>query len=208
MQITVFGANGKVGRLVVETALAKDYQVVAFVHNKSNLPPHKNLRIYKGDVYNPGQVAGAIKGSEAALSALASWGTPKKDVLTVWAQQITQAATQHGLRRVISVTGADARDAGDADGLIHLLTHFAFGLIARRILADGEKHMQILRASNLEWTTVRSPVMNGKGGRYLLTLKRPKPWQTITRQSVAEAMIEQITSTDFIKQSPYIARSK
>ena len=78
MQITIFGANGKVGSLVVEMALQKGLHVVAFSHGKSLFTPSDNLRIVQGDVYNAADVSSALSGSDVVVSTLGSWGTPKK----------------------------------------------------------------------------------------------------------------------------------
>jgi uncharacterized protein YbjT (DUF2867 family) len=43
MKVTVFGANGRVGQLVVAELLRRDQPVSAFVHTHSNLEAHPFL---------------------------------------------------------------------------------------------------------------------------------------------------------------------
>ena len=43
MRITVFGATGRTGRLLIEQALASGYQVVAFARNPSKLNTNKQF---------------------------------------------------------------------------------------------------------------------------------------------------------------------
>lgn len=98
------------------------------------------------------------------------------------------------------------------DNLTNLskLTHRLLALSpAKKILEDGEKHIKLLEKSDLNWTVLRSPIMNDKGNakEYLLTGIRPMPWKTINRYSVAIAMIEILKSGEYSKQAPYIVRN-
>ncbi len=51
MQITIFGASGKIGRIVVSILLAKGYSVVAFAYSNPKFEPTQNLTIVQGDVH-------------------------------------------------------------------------------------------------------------------------------------------------------------
>lgn len=210
MHITVFGANGRVGSLVVAEALRRGHRVRAFTHRQSALAPHENLEIRQGDIYDASAVAAALDGAEAVISALGSWGTPKKDVLSAGMQAIVPAMTEQGIRRIISLTGHDARHSVDALGLIHRFSHFLLNILAPKILADGETHLQLLEASELDFTVVRSPVMNNLGDPEAcqLTAKRPLPWATINRTSVAHTMVELVGTAEYTRQAPYIIRTK
>ncbi len=211
MQITVFGANGKVGSLVVEQALEQGYEVVAFVHRKSQLPPHAALRIVKGDIYDAATVATAIKGSTVIISALSSWGTPEKDVLSAAVEHIIPAMKVQGTKRIISLTGSDARASGDVLTPLHRLSHGLIKLVpgVRKVLADGEQHIQLLEAGGLDWTVVRSPVMNKRGDikHCRLTSRRSLPWATINRHSVAQSLVGLVEDDSYNGQAPFIVRT-
>lgn len=78
--IAVFGANGRVGSLVVSELLTRGYGVRAFVHGE----PRERLTgvtYIQGDVADAAKVAEALTGADAVISALGSWGTPSKDIL-------------------------------------------------------------------------------------------------------------------------------
>jgi putative NADH-flavin reductase len=208
MKIVVFGANGRVGSLAVAELLKRGYKVKAFVHSGSNFKDNKNLEVTKGDIYSKDDVAKAIKGADVVISALGSWGTPKKDILTSGMKNIIPAMQQNKIKRIVSLTGSDAKAPGDAENLLHRASHLALSVIASKILRDGENHIELLNQSGLDWSVVRSPVMNDRGNasKSELNLKRPKPWATINRKSVALAMVDLIEPTKHLRQAPYISR--
>lgn len=209
MQITIYGANGKVGSILTNLAIEKGYNVTAFVHGTTSFDDHERLNIVQGDIYYQKNVSDALKGSDAAISTLGSWRTPNKDVVSTWAKHVIPAMEQSKMKRIITLTGVDAESPDDKNGFIHKASRPFLKIIAPKILADGESHIALLRSSNLDWTTVRSPIMNGSGdpGRYTLSSRPPKPWQTINRDSVANAMLELIESDEWAKKAPYISRT-
>ncbi len=190
-KITVFGANGNVGKAVVGHALADGLEVIALVHNHNNLPHHENLTVIKGDIYDKNDIERALAGSDAVISALSSWHSPDKNVLATAMENIIPLMHHHKLRRIISLTGAEARTEGDDVTAIHRIAHFGARIIAGKVLRDGERHIELLAASDLDWLVVRSPIMKAGNDKqqYRLTDKRPLPWMVVNRHAVARAMV-------------------
>lgn len=194
MTITIFGANGAVGRLLVDRALSEGHRVRAFVHSHNDLPPHPELTIIKGDVRSADDVAAALDGADCVLSALSSWKSPQKDVLQTAMERIIPAMRTAGISRIVSLTGAEARAQGDKLSLVHRVAHAALGIIAGGVLHDGEKHIAALEISGLDWFVLRSPIMADRpAGSFALTTERPMPWERISRQAVVNAMINELT---------------
>jgi putative NADH-flavin reductase len=208
MKVVVFGANGKVGSLVTDILLLAGHEVRAFVHQASSLHDHPNLEIVEGDIYEAQQVQDALHGTDAVISALGSWGTPKKDILTVGMRHIIPAMQIHGTRRIISLTGAEARAYGDKLSPLHRLNHIAIRLLAGKVLKDGELHIQLLEDTDFDWTVIRSPIMKSSGSpkAFVLSDKRPQAWQRINRAAVATAIVSQLADTHYIQQAPFITR--
>jgi putative NADH-flavin reductase len=206
MKIVVFGANGRVGSLVVAELLSRGHKVKAFVHSGSKFKDNPNLEIIKGDVYNAKDVDTAIHGSNAVISALGSWGTPKKNILTEGMKNIIPAMQQNKVKRIVSLTGSDASAPNDAENLLHRVSHLALLVVASKILKDGENHIKLLVESKLDWTVLRSPIMNDKGSKFIVANTRPKPWATINRKSVVLAMMDLIESNQNLNKALYISR--
>jgi uncharacterized protein len=204
--VAVFGANGRVGSLVVERLVSKGYTVRAFVHGapKVTLP---TVTYIQGDVADKAQVAEALAGADAVISALGSWGTKDKNVLSTAMERIIPTMQRLGISRIVSLTGVDAQ-VPEKHSLVSRLSHFAFSIVAKKIIQDGEAHIALLAASALSWTVVRSPVMNKKGnGAYALNETYPMPWQSVHRHAVAQAMVDQLEAANFHRKAPYIHRA-
>lgn len=205
--ITVFGASGKVGRLVVERLLRNEYAVTAFVHGSHTFSASDTLHVVTGDVHELHDVRRALKNTDAVVSTLGSWGTSTQDVLRSAMGNIVPEMERTGIRRIVSLTGSEARARGDDLSAIHRVAHRGMSLIAGKVLSDGEAHLSVLEKSSLDWTVVRSPAMTtiGKQG-FTLNDKRPLPWQTIHRFAVADAMVAQLEDDRFVQSAPYIHR--
>ena len=209
MHITVFGANGRVGSLVVAEAARRGHTIRAFVYSTSeNIAPHKDVQVIKGDATNIQDILPALQNTDVVVNCLGSWGTKTKDVQTQAMKAIIPAMKQQGIQRIVSLTGAEAHASSDKITLANRISHTLFSLFAGKILADGENHLQQLEQSGLGWTVVRSPAMTnkGKGSGYKFTGKRPSLIATIRRDSVAQALLDLVESNEYIKQSPFLTK--
>jgi putative NADH-flavin reductase len=202
MKILVFGASGKVGRLVVKELLGRGHEVTAFVHSH-DLPEAPHLNSVHGDIYDRSSVGAAIANQEIIVSALSSWGSEDKNVLSTAMQMIVPAAEKAGIRRLVSLTGDGAQAADDSVSVLKHLTHPLFNLVAPKILRDSEDHIEILTHSKLKWVVLRSPVMtNRPAGRYVLSEKSAS--LLIPRASVAKAMSDLAESNEYTCRAPFI----
>lgn len=208
MKITIFGANGKVGSLAVDRALELGFEVVGFVHGEVEIPDNEKLTYIRGDVHDKTDVLEALRDSEAVVSCLGSWGTPTKDILSAGMANIIPAMEEHGIQRIVSLTGAAAYAPEDGHSFSMAASRIMLQIIDNKVLHDGEQHIQLLAESHLDWTVLRSPPMTNSGvaSDYQLTTKPPAPWKTINRESVAYAMLELVASSNFTKAAPFIER--
>lgn len=205
MKIVVFGASGKVGSIVIDLLLGSGHEVVAFMRSPKSNIKHPRLRIQQGDIYNETEVENAVQGVDVVISALGSWGTPKKDILTAAMKNVIPAMKTHNVSRIVSLTGSEARASGDTLSLLHRVNHLGITIVANKVLSDGESHISLLEQSDLSWTVVRSPVMTSKSiSDYVLNDKRPNVWNFISRQAVAKAMVDLAISNEHEKSAPYI----
>lgn len=155
MRITVLGATGTVGRVVVEQALADGHQVVALVRDASRVDPahrdHAGLELVTGDATDHDDVACAVKGSDAVVVALgAGRGGGVREAGT---RAAVAAMRETGVDRLVCVSTLGAGDS--RANLDFVWKRVMFGLVLRKAYADHQRQEQVVRDSGLSWTLVR-----------------------------------------------------
>jgi putative NADH-flavin reductase len=213
MTIIVFGASGKVGRRVVAEALQRGITVRAFVHSQNPFDDEPNLEVTKGDIYRGEDVAQVLKGTDAVVSCLGSWGQKtahgNRNVSTAAMQAIIPAMQAQKITRIVTLTGSGAV-APNVKRHAHyrLFMWLISPLPVGKVFADGEQHMRLLAASNLDWTTIRSPIMNNMDGiGYRLMMRELNHFRTISREAVAKCMLDQLESHEWLRRAPVIRRA-
>ncbi|MCA9327096.1 NAD(P)H-binding protein [Candidatus Saccharibacteria bacterium] len=208
MKVVVFGASGRVGSRVVELLLASGHEVVATVHSKNPFEKHPSLTVAELDIHDQKAVDAAIRGADAVVSTVSNWGSETGDVLTAAMRAIVPAMKKHHVMRLISLTGNAAFSPDDKPSLVQKANRAMLQRIAPKVLADGEKHMEVLRQTDLDWTVIRSPVMNTLGKEaYKLKKELSGGAATIHRQSVAQAIVDQLHDGTWLRQTPTIWRA-
>jgi nucleoside-diphosphate-sugar epimerase len=67
MQVTVLGATGGIGSVVVDAFLAAGHRVVALARDPARVPPRDGLVVVRGDVRDEAALAAALDGSEVVF---------------------------------------------------------------------------------------------------------------------------------------------
>ena len=206
--IVIFGATGQTGRLLTERAITAGHVVTAFARDPARMTvSHKPLRIVQGDVLDAASVDRAVAGQDAVLSALGTAARRSPAVLPEGIRHILDAMERHGARRIIVVSAAGAlRERAESLG-------GKLGLRLARAAIPGvyREHsamLEELRPRALDWIAVRPVVLtNGPWtGRYRVVEEGiPRGGYRISRADVADFMIRQLTSDEFVRKMPAIA---
>jgi putative NADH-flavin reductase len=209
MKITIFGATGKVGRHLVDQALERGDRVTAFVRDPSKLTTqrHERLKVVQGNVQNPKDVEQAVAGTDAVLSALGQTKTSSKDVLTEGIKNIVAAMNKHGVRRLVSLTGAGVRDPKDQPKLVDRVIGSLLKLLQRDLLEDAVGAARVIQESDLDWVIVRAPVLNEaeKKGEYRVGYVGKESGTRLSRADLAGFMLEQTTEDTYLHQAPMVS---
>ena len=158
MKIVVFGASGGTGLKIVEQALSAGHIVTAFVRTPSKLGiQHQNLTAFQGDVMDADAVEKSIAGQDVVISALGPVRPPVPGMMETAAKNILAGMQSHGVRRLISTTGAGVRDPQDQPKLIDHVMKTLLTLLAGDVLRDSAANVSVIQSSDLDWTIVRFP---------------------------------------------------
>jgi putative NADH-flavin reductase len=169
----------------------------------------KGLTVVRGSISDTEKVTEAIQGCDVVMSALGSWHTPQKNILSSGMRTIIPVMQELAIHRLITLTGSGAHWSGDRYRLVDKLYHRIFKMVALRILQDSEEHLVQLDKSGLQWTCLRAPTMTrGSNSSYSLKHTLNTPLATVQRAAVVRAMLDQIQSLEELQQAPVIYRHK
>lgn len=208
MKIVVFGASGRTGKLLVEQALAAGHEVTAFVRDPAKLGlQHERLRVVQGRLEEAEKVEQAMAGQDVVFSALGPVRKERKDVMELAAKQTLPAMKKHGVRRLVTLTGAGVPQPGDQPKAFNRLMSFLLGLLAKEVLEDSIRHAELVRGCGLDWTIVRVPVLaDGPAqGRYRIGMVGVNSGARINRADVAAFMLKAATDPEMIGKAPVIS---
>lgn len=207
-RITVIGANGGVGRHLVELALAEGHDVTAAVRDSAKVSMHhQRLQVVTCDVLDPTTIGPAVAGHDAVLCALGSPDRGPTARYSAGVQNVMAQMQVHHVRRLVflsnfGVLGETAR------GLRQWLLLSLARRVLRHSLADHMRAIAAMRRSGLEWVAVRPlPMIDGpRTGAYRVALNHlPPKGIRISRGDVADFMISQIASDDYVGCLPSLA---
>lgn len=205
MKLTIFGASSLTGKLLVEKALAGGHEVTAFVREEAKLElAHPRLRVLCGDALQYEDVEPAVQGSDAVISTLGPKGKP-----AVMAAESTKnminAMEKNAVKRLILVSVAGIPVPQDKRGKSFVDSLLKFFL--KEVFTDRENQLTVLRASGLDWTAVRVPRLTNEPpiGSVKAFYGRPSPALKVTRDDLAEFMLEQLASDQWLRQAPIVS---
>jgi putative NADH-flavin reductase len=207
MKLTIFGATGKTGTELVKKALQQGHQVTAFVRDPAKITiQNANLRLVKGDVRDAVQVASAVQGSDAVVSALGPTGN-KDEVIGVAADNLISAMKKHQVRRLVTITGAGVGDPNDQPKLINHIISFLLKTTALKVYEQSLLHAQKVRASQLDWTIVRVPMLTDDPGTGSLRVGHVGvgTGSKLPRQDLASFILEEVCENRHIGKAPMIS---
>lgn len=206
MRIAVIAANGRLGKVFVEKALHAGHSIRAGVKGTNTLSDHPQLEVVSCDATNRADLKKLLLGQDVVVSTIGHVKGSSPDVQTVATKLIASVMDELGIKRFVDVTGTGVRFPGDRISIVDRFLNLAVEVIDNPRVKDGRDHQEILKQSELDWTTIRIlKLQNVAEKPYGLTLNGPTKWY-VGRAEVANAMLEVIDKNSFIKQAPIISK--
>lgn len=202
MRLTVFGASGRTGVLLVEQALARGDTVTAVVRGEARLTlRHPRLTVTViPDLADTAAVSAAVAEADAVLSAIGARGRKEAPVATPATRAILRALgasspadAPAAARRVVVVSAAPVGPPPPGEGLLtRRILLPVVGRIFRAVYDDLAAMERELAASGTRWTALRpARLTNGPHrGRYRTALGTAVPHgYSISRADLADATL-------------------
>jgi putative NADH-flavin reductase len=175
LKIVVIGATGNIGRRVAMEALSRGHEVTGVVRDPEAVEsPDRRIRLVKADATRADDVARAVKGADAVVSAISP--RPNARGLPAPSLQANARALIAGLRaaqvkRVLYVGGASSLEVAPGQALADQPD---FPESYRAEAREGREALAVWRneADGLDWTYLSPAVEIGAGlrtGKYRTT---------------------------------------
>lgn len=208
MKIVVFGASGGTGLRVVEQALEAEHTVTAFVRTPSRISMrHPGLTLFQGDVMDAAAVEKAIAGQDAVVSTLGSTRPPVPAMMETAASNILAAMKKHGVRRIVSTTGAGIRQLEDKPKLMDHLIGALLNLLAKEVVLDSATNVKLIQSSDRDWTIVRFPrLMDGAHtGKYRVGYVDKDSSTQFSRADGADFVLKELVEKKWLRKLPLVS---
>ena len=205
MKIVVFGASRGVGLQVVKQALEAGHSVTAFVRSPEKFEvKHANLNVFKGNSMDAAAVENAIAGHEAVISALGPTRPPVPHMMETSAKNIVFGMKKHGVRRLVSTTGAGVRQPEDQPKFADHFIGFLLNLLAKDVVLDSAENVKVIQASDLDWTVVRFPrLIDGEHKRkYRVGYVGKDSGTQLSRADGADFVLKELTEKKWLRKLP------
>ena len=211
MRIVVFGASGRMGTKVVEQALEAGHIFTAFLRTPSKIAiQHPNLTLFQGDVMDAAAVENAIAGQDVVFSVLGPARPPEpgmNNMMETAAKNIVTAMQKHGIRRMISTTGAGVPQREDKPKVADRLVNAMLNVLQKNFVLDASASSRVIQASDLDWTIVRFPrLMDGAHtGRYRVAYIGKDSGTQISRGDGADFVLKELTQKKWLRKAPVVS---
>ena len=198
MELVILGATGATGRLLVDQAIGRGHDVVAYVRRPDAVAERPGLRVVGGQLTDEPALRSALAGADAVLCAIGPTGVKElfgADLMQRTLPVVTAAMSAAGVRRLVLLS---AFGAGSTISAASPMARGVFGTAMRSVYRDKEVAESRLATSGLDVTTVYPVVLtNGPSNdsdvvRDAATVARISGLPKVSRATVAKAMLDAV----------------
>jgi putative NADH-flavin reductase len=211
MKIAIFGASGATGRLLTERCLAAGYEVAALLRRPATFALREQVRVVEGSAFNAEAVRRTVERADVVLSALGARSLRREEVLERAVPLIVEAMQQSGVRRIIALGSAGALDNSlkkQPAWRRWFVQKMVYNTFLKWPVASQVAQWKTLSGSGLDWTMVMPPMLTNRPGRGAWRVDGealPRGGSRISREDVADFMMAQIGSEEWVGKGVYIA---
>jgi len=199
MKLLILGATGRIGRELVDLALARGHLVTAYVRTPTKLERRESgLIVKQGDALEVDRLTEALLGQDAVVSAL---GLPAKQALrpsSFMAESMASTVAAMKRAQVQRLAVVSAAVLFPMRGLFYaffrwLLKHHARDLSAME---------NVIQASELDWTIARPPrlVSGAEAAPRVVVAGLPPRARAISFRAVAAFLLDCLEQENHVRE--------
>jgi putative NADH-flavin reductase len=207
MHILIVGASRGIGRELLKQSLTAGHNVTALARHFQALPDQKErLKAISGDILDEAKVREVMAGQEAVCLTIGVGVTRKTvTVFSRGTENVLAAMAEHGVRRLLCITGIGAGDSKGHGGFLY--DRIIQPLLLNTIYEDKDRQEALVKASDTDWTIVRPGFLtNGPltGNYRVITDLTGITAGRISRADVAHFVLGELTGNRYLGQTPLL----
>jgi len=208
MRVAVFGATGLTGGYVVSRALEEGHEVTTLVRDPARVSiTHPRLTVIGGDPCDLADIQACLQGADAVIHCLGigGKGNGRHTTLISDSVKVVLVAMEFlGIRRLVCMSNVGAGGSGSWFANRVVIPLFLKWL--RPIIEDKDRMEAALKASKVEWVSVRLPnIVDGPELPLRISADGRGLGLSVTARSAARFLLEQATAEGSIGQAPSIS---
>ncbi|MNO91269.1 hypothetical protein D3C76_828090 [compost metagenome] len=205
VKVVLFGANSKMGQLIMKEALDRGYEVTAVVGDSSQMTElFENLHVVEGNVMDPSDVVTICGGHQAVINAIEGNPGAEEELVQV-AHSLVEGVRLSGVPRLLVL--GDAGSLRVVSGIQWMETE-EYPQENRPLAIAHARAYEIYRKSDLDWTycSPAAHIISGRRsghfriGTDMLILDEGDR-SSISAEDVAVAIIDEL-------EDPYFSRAR
>lgn len=212
MNITIFGANGGIGRIVTKLAVENGHAVTTVVRpNAKYVDTISNIsEVIYAELTQNELIDKAVQHADIIISMIGPAldmsrdlkGTPIADGL----QNIVSSMNKFNKKRLVVIGTPTLSSKKDKTNLTTILPNIMAKILYPNAYREMKKMKDILYSSHLEWTVVRfiNPNLKNDGNGYDYVLGEKNGKLGISKSNIARFIINESIKDKFINEMPII----
>lgn len=207
-RLAVFGATGLTGGLVVKHALAQGHAVTVLVRNPARVAiDAPGLVVIGGSPTSAADVERCVQGADAVIHCLGIGGKGDGQPTTLVSDSVKvvlAAMQRHGVPRIVCMSNVGAGGSGT-----WIANRLVIPLLLRwlvPIIEDKDRMEAALRASPVDWVSVRLPnIVAGPDKPLRVSADGRGIGLSITAESAACFLLRQAAAAEHLHAAPCIS---
>jgi putative NADH-flavin reductase len=213
VKLVVLGATGGTGHRLVDQALHRGHEVVAYVRRPDALDGRPRLSVVGGELSDEPALTSALTGADAVLCAIGPTGVKDlfgTDLMQRTLPVVAAAMTGAGVRRLVLLS---AYGVGDTAASASPMAKIAFSTAVRSLYRDKQLAEARLAGTDLDVTTLyptaltNDPPGEDADVREVGTASRVSGMPKISRAAVATAMLDAVEDPATIGRRLLVTRA-
>jgi putative NADH-flavin reductase len=204
MRVTLFGATGRTGRVLISVLRERGHAVRAVCRREGALASElPGLEVVVADLSSPESLARAIEGSDAVICAFGPTSAKEAPFCAALTRHIVEAMGRLGVRRLLCITGAMVGDYAGRSVFFQGMADL-FRRQAPAQAADRAEQERLVRESGLEWTVVKPPRLTEAAPRGKVRAGESEPvgmLSRLPRADLARFLADQLERGHFVRKS-------